>query len=714
MELCYKQPAKEWEETLPIGNGSLGGMIWGTPDKEKIGLNQDTLWSGYQRDKNKASAKNCLDDVHSLIFQGKYAEGQTLLEENMLGEFTESYLPLGDLYVDFHHKKEVKEYFRTLRLDEAEAEITYKEGGNYYKRSYFSSFPSNAIFFQYTCSKKEMNLTFSFESQLKYERYRECDGELLIKGQCPEHVDPSYLEREEPVIWGSKGQRFQARLMVLETDGAVSGEEIRSASYVIGCFTAVENPDVKKEYKTLGFKGIRDKHQKDYKKLYQRVSLSLGEQPSLFTDERLGKLKLGEEDPGLFALYFQYGRYLLISSSRENSMPANLQGIWSWEFRAPWSSNFTTNINVQMNYWPAQSCGLSECLKPYTAFLERLKEAGKQTAEKHFGCRGFCVNHNTDFWLTTNPVGNPYGETKGVKGSGEYSFFPLAGAWMCQELWRAYEYSLDLEFLKQTAYPIMQAAVLFCLDWLIEYEGSYVVCPSASHENVFLYTDGKQQSASIAYASTIDMTIIRELFGDFLKMCEVLGIEDVLMKDIKEKQKHLYPYKIGKYGQLQEWCEDFEEKESGHRHISHLYGLFPSELFEGDKALTEGCRKSLERRLEHGGGHTGWSCGWITNVYTVLKDSDKAYEFLKTLLTRSTYPNLWDAHPPFQIDGNFAGCAAIANMLVQDRGGVVTLLPALPKEWKTGYVKGLRIKGRKAVDISWRDGVITSQNIYEI
>lgn len=719
MELYYKQPAGRWEETLPIGNGSLGGMIWGNVSQELIGLNEETLWSGYKHDKNNQNALEFLPEARKLIFEGKNAEAQRLVEEKMLAEFTESYLPLGNLKIDFSHNGNVEKYVRRLDLDHAIAEVSYDADGVRYKREYFASYPSRAMYIRLCSNANVMGIRVSLESDLQ-PVYESNPGMIRMNGRCPEHVDPSYVDSETPVIWGERGQAFHADLTLLSSDGTheivFEGEKavlvVKDASEVILAVTAVNNPDVVSEFNNWGYEGIKEKHEKDYRNLYSRVELDLGSQPDVPTDIRLQNMKEGKEDTAMYALYFQYGRYLLISSSREGGVPANLQGIWNWEFRAPWSCNYTTNINAQMNYWLAQSCNLAECLEPYFDFVKGLSIEGQKTAETHFGCRGFTVSHNTDYWMSTNPVGVAHGNHTGQENSGCYSFFPLGGAWMCEEFWKHYEYHEDKEFLRETAYPVLKQAALFCLDWLVPFEGFYVACPSASPENVFYVPGGEGEKASLTYACTMDMTIIREVFGDFKKICAELEIEDEILEEMKEKEAKLFPYKTGKYGQLQEWPIDYEEVEPGHRHISHLYGIYPAEIFEQDNRLKEACRKTLERRLANGGGHTGWSCGWIVQVFAVLGDAAKSYEYLRTLLTRSTYPNLWDMHPPFQIDGNFAGSAAIANMLVQDRGGELKLLPALPKEWKDGCVKGIRIKGRRTIDLYWKDHTLEKYEIH--
>ena len=716
MMLWYEKSAERWEESLPIGNGSLRAMILGGAEEEILGLNEESVWSGYYKDKNNAKAADCLEEVRSLVFSGKNKEAERLIQNNMLGEYNESYLPLGNLKLKFAYgsgkEGKAEGYRRQLDLENAVAQVSYTCNEVHYQREYFASYPAKAIFVLLTADKPVMDFTISFISQLCLAVSAE-DGALQVTGRCPEHVDPSYLpEREGSVVQGTKGMQVNAEFRVVSCDGQVREEgemlHVSGASRCLLMLSAMRQPVLPDN---MDYEALKAAHIQDYRSIYDKVELYLGEQKDLPTEERLELLKKGEEDNGLYGLFFQYGRYLLIASSREGSLPANLQGIWSWELRAPWSSNWTININTQMNYWHALSCNLEECLEPYIRFVERVSEEGKKTAAVNYHCRGSVAHHNVDYWGNTSPVGVPQGEKAGEDGCVNWAFWPMGGAWLTQEIFRAYEYSGDEEYLKNTAAPIIREAALFLNDWLVEYQGEWVTCPSTSPENQFRLPDG--QITGLTYASAMDMAIVKEVFTHYCRICEILGTQDALYREICEKMPRLAPFRTGSFGQLLEWHEEYEEPEPGHRHASHLYGLFPAEVFAGDAKLTEACRVSLMHRLENGGGHTGWSCAWIINLFAVLKDGEKAYEYLRTLLTRSTYPNLWDAHPPFQIDGNFGGTAGIANMLVQDRGGSVTLLPALPAQFKEGYVKGLCIKGRKCVDISWKDGKETGHRIYD-
>lgn len=714
MELYYAQPAGRWEETLPVGNGRLGAMIWGGMGEEMLGLNEDSLWSGYEKDKTNPGAYDCLQEVRKLIFEGKCTQAEELIRREMLGEYNETYLPLGNLHILTRNiagqDPKAENYRRSLDLEEAISYVDFDMDGVHYHREVFATCPGKAILVELTASEPVMDLEIFLDSQLRCTAEAESYG-LKINGRCPEHVDPSYVRQgEEAVVWGYRGIRFTGEIKVLERDGELTVADgrifLKAASRAVLSVEMVRSGALEGDYGSM-----KEAHIQDYRRIFDKVELYLGEQIEQPTDVRLQRLKEGGKDNGLFALYFQYGRYLMIASSREGSLPANLQGIWSWQLQAPWSSNWTTNINLQMNYWPVLSCGLEECMEAYLSYVEKLAEHGKRTAAVNYHCRGTVHHHNADGWYATNPVGIGYGEEEGQPRSVTWSMWPMGMAWLVQEFYRYYEYSGDVAFLRERAYPMFRENALFLVDWLVEHQGRYVTCPSTSPENRYYAQDG--ESCAVTYASAMDLELTEEVFRHYLAICEILEIEEPLMEEVKERLERLEPVKRGSYGQILEWAREYPEAEPGHRHVSHLYGLFPSELWEGKEEMVRAARISLENRLRNGGGYTGWSCAWIVNLFDILGDGEKAWEYLHVLLTRSTYPNLWDAHEPFQIDGNFGGTAGICNMLVQDRGGQLKLLPALPKQFASGYVRGLRIKGGKAVDITWEDGKVVSSDIYQ-
>ncbi len=713
LELYYDKPALRWEETLPVGNGSLGAMIWGGVREELLGLNEESLWSGYERDKNNPGASRSLKAVRELVFAGRCAEAEKLIQDTMLGEFNESYMPLGNLHIVYRNLKEsdqVSRYRRSLDIEKAVAAVSFEADGVGYRREIFATYPGQAVMICLESDRPLMELEISMESQLRC-CIRELEDALIFSGRCPEHVDPSYVRKgEEAVIWGYRGRRFSGGIRVLSCDGTVLCREgtlrVAGASKLVLCLEAVRPSSIEGSYDR-----IIEEHVLDYGRIFDTVELYLGEQKDLPTDRRLEQLKAGEEDNGLFALYFQYGRYLMAASSRKGSLPANLQGIWSWKFQAPWSCNWTTNINLEMNYWPALSCGLKECMEPYFSFVEELAKRGRQTAAVNYHCRGTAHHHNADGWYSTNPVGIPFGAEDGKEGCAAYAMWPMGMAWLSQEFYRYYEYTKDWGFLENKAYPLLRDTALFLVDWLVEYEGYYVTCPSTSPENK--YYDKDKNRCSVTAASAMDMELTREVFEHYLSVCAMLRVNDDLIHTVQERLARLWPVRIGSRGQILEWLEEYPEVEPGHRHLSHLYGMFPAELWEGDQKMTEACRISLNDRLENGGGYTGWSCAWIINMFAALKDGENAWKYLYILLTRSTYPNLWDAHEPVQIDGNFGGTTGIANMLATDRGGHVDILPALPRQFASGYVRGLCLKGNKTVDIRWEDGSAVSVEFHD-
>lgn len=711
LRLEYQQAARNWEDVLPLGNGSLGAMVWGGAEKEIIGLNQETLWSGYVRDKNDPAVLNYLPEVRRLLLAEKYEEAQQMTEKHLLGEYGESYLPFGNLVLTFPNQTTQK-YTRSLDLATAIAKVESGQDQDKLTREYFVSYPHDALFIKIT--GQQFQCAIAFESKLN-PQVRYTPNKIQITGQCPEHVDPNYIPtRPESFIQGTKGQHYTGEIAIYTTDGQV--EVMDNQLFVTKASTLVLQVSLirpAKNTKEQTYEAIKQAHMADYQALFATVAIGFGQKVALPTDQRLARLKTGAQDPSLYALYFQYGRYLLIASSREGSLPANLQGIWSWEVRAPWSSNWTTNINLPMNYWLAQTCHLEACLPPYFDWLKKLVVEGKKTARINYGMQGFVAHHNVDYWMNTNPVGRPFGKKAGETGSAMWAMWPMGGLWLSQELFRHYQYHLDEKFLKETAYPILKEACLFILDWLVEIDGTYHSLPSTSPENRFQVTKDSPPCA-VTKDSALDLQLIEELFINFTKTCQILKLNDSLLQSITQVQARLAKVQIGQKGQILEWDKEFIESEPGHRHFSHLYGLFPGENFDSDETLINASKVSLEECLNGELAHhtTGWSCAWIINFYSILQDKTNTGKYLKKMLVDSTLDNLWGVHPPFQIDANFGGTAGIANALVNERLGQLNLLPALPDFLPNGYVKGLRLTGKRTIDLSWEDGKLTTYQIY--
>lgn len=742
--LWYTQPANYFEESLVLGNGKMGASVFGGIHSDKIYLNDATLWSGepVNASMNPEAYKN-LPAIREALRNGNYQRADSL-NRNLQGKYSESYAPLGTLLIDFENHGDPKNYYRELNIGEAVSKVHYTIGGIKYSREYFISHPDRIMVIKLSSSQKRaLSFTVRFESLLKY-KLSSSKSTLQANGYAPIRALPSYLgDVPNTVIFDEKrGTRFTTLIKIRYTDGEMVAtdttlglREGTNAIIYISIATSFNGYDrdpaadglndetIAREQLTNAFskpfQQLKQTHLADYQKFFNRVRLNLGKTsaPDLPTDERLKRYAEGKEDKNLEILYFQYGRYLLISSSRTPGVPANLQGIWNPYIRPPWSSNYTTNINAEENYWLAENTNLSEMHLPLLGFIKNISKTGEITARTFYGVHGWAECHNSDIWAMSNPVGD-FGH-----GDPVWANWNMGGTWLSTHLWEHYLFTQDKDFLKNEAYGIIKGASQFCLEWLIEdNEGELITSPSTSPENRYVTSSGYH--GATLFGGTSDLAMIRECFSNTIKASKILNIDTDFRSVLEHALARLHPYTIGKNGNLQEWYYDWQDEDPHHRHQSHLFGLFPGHQITPSTTpeLADACRKTLEVK---GDETTGWSKGWRINLWARLGDGNHAYKMYRELLKYidpdgirtnysgggGTYPNLFDAHPPFQIDGNFGGAASLIEMLVQSDDNCIRLLPALPDAWDSGSVSGVCARGGFDISMNWKNKTLQTVSI---